>query len=225
MVAGPIGNLSDLSPRAAETLKRASLWLVEDTRVSGKLQQHLGAQAPMAVLNDHTGAEKIATYLQRLKKGDDVALVSDAGTPVLSDPGAELVDAALDEGLEVEPIPGPSAVTASLSVSGFYGQRFAFLGFLPRKAGPARKVLAPFVESALTLVLFESPYRFRQTLEAVHQELGERRYAICRELTKLHEQVYRNTLPSLPSEAEVPAKGEFTLVIEGWRKPNADSRS
>jgi 16S rRNA (cytidine1402-2'-O)-methyltransferase len=179
----------------------------------------------MAVLNDHTGAEKIATYLQRLKKGDDVALVSDAGTPVLSDPGAELVDAALDEGLEVEPIPGPSAVTASLSVSGFYGQRFAFLGFLPRKAGPARKVLAPFVESALTLVLFESPYRFRQTLEAVHQELGERRYAICRELTKLHEQVYRNTLPSLPSEAEVPAKGEFTLVIEGWRKPNADSRS
>ncbi len=218
LVATPIGNLGDLSERARAVLGEADLWLVEDTRVSGKLQAHLGIRKPMRVLNDHTPEATVERYLAEIVDGAYAALLTDGGTPVVSDPGAGLVDKCLDEGLEVDAVPGPSAVTDSLALSGFYGQRFAFLGFLSRKPGPIRAELAAFADSPLTLVLFESPFRIAKLLESAHVALGPRRYAICRELTKVHQQVYRDRLPAVPSESTVPRKGEFTVVVEGLRR-------
>ncbi|MBS1724061.1 MAG: 16S rRNA (cytidine(1402)-2'-O)-methyltransferase [Armatimonadetes bacterium] len=217
VVATPIGNLEDFSPRAKRELSEADLWLVEDTRVTGKLQMVLGVKKPMRVLNDHTSPKQIGA-LAEIAEEQVVALVSDAGVPVVSDPGAELIEACQERGVEVDVVPGPSAVTTALAHSGFFAQRFAFLGFLSRKAGPAAEALAPFAESSLTLVLFESPYRIGSTLEACHRALGSRRYVVCRELTKKHQQVWRGTLPELPTEQQVPRKGEFTLVVEGRRR-------
>ncbi len=218
VVATPIGNLGDLSDRTRQALAEADLWLVEDTRVSGRLQSHLGVDRPMRPLNDHTSPERVRAYAGEVEAGRTVAMLTDAGTPVVSDPGTDLVDLCLDAGYEVDSIPGPSAVTTALALSGFYGQRFAFLGFLPRKPGPAKETLAPFAESALTLVLFESPHRIVATLTAAGEALGQRRYALCRELTKLHQQVWRGQTPETPSDSEVPRKGEFTIVLEGRRK-------
>ena len=218
LVATPIGNLSDLSPRAIEALSTADVWFVEDTRVSGKLQAHLDIRKPMRVLNDHTTHEQIEKYLQEIVAGARAAVLTDGGSPVVSDPGAILCDLCHDAGISVEAVPGPSAPILALTMSGFFGQRFAFLGFLPRKAGEIRSELAPFADSPLTLVLFESQFRIKTLLEAAHSVLGERRYAICREMTKSHEQVFRARLPYVPSEKEVPRKGEFTIVIEGKRK-------
>lgn len=217
LVATPIGHLGDLSPRAEEALRQADFWLVEDTRVSGKLRSKLELRVPLRVLNDHTSEEQIQRYLDEVQKGARAAVLSDAGSPVVSDPGALLVDLAYRRGLAVDAVPGPSAVTAALMLGGFFAQRFAFLGFLPRRDGPARKELAFFAESPYTLVLFESPHRMRRTLALAHEVLGERRYAICRELSKVHQQVYRGVLPSLPSEEEVPSRGEVTLLVEGRR--------
>jgi 16S rRNA (cytidine1402-2'-O)-methyltransferase len=218
LVCTPIGNLADLSPRAAEALGAADFWLVEDTRVSARLLSHLGFKKPMSVLNDHSDDSRIDRYLAEIKGGKNAALLSDGGAPVISDPGARLTDRCLDEGVPVDAIPGPSAVTNAIMLSGFFGQRYAFLGFLPRKAGAIRGQLAPFAESPLPIVLFESPFRLETLLTTAHEALGERRYAICREMTKMHQQIFRATLPIIPSEAEVMRKGEVTIVIEGKRK-------
>lgn len=218
LVATPIGNLSDLSPRAAEALGAADFWLVEDTRVSGKLQSHLGLKRPMRVLNDHTGDRQLDAYVSELSGGKSTALVTDGGAPVVSDPGASLADRCLDAGVEVGAIPGPSAAITALMLSGFYAQRFAFLGFLGKKPGAIRSELRPFKDSPLTLVLFESPYRVQALLSTASEELGARRYAVCREMTKIHEQVVRSTLPTLPDESDFPRKGEMTIVIEGVRR-------
>lgn len=218
LVATPIGNLSDLSPRAVEALGAASFWIVEDTRVSGKLQSHLGIKKPMRILNDHTGDAAVERYADEIEEGASVALVTDGGSPVVSDPGSRLCDACHEREIPIEAIPGPSAVTTALMLSGFFAQRFAFLGFLGRKAGAIKGELEPFKNSPLTLVLFESPFRFEPTLKAAYEVFGERRYAICREMTKLHEQVFRGKLPIIPSESLVPRKGEVTIVIEGVRR-------
>lgn len=218
LVATPIGNLADLTPRAIESLGASDFWIVEDTRVSGKLAVHLGLKKPMRVLNEHTTAHQVARYLDELKGGARAALLTDGGAPAISDPGATLTDMCHDAGVEVAAVPGPSAVVTSLTLSGFYAQRFAFLGFLGRKPGAIRSELAPYAESPLTVVLFESPYRIDQLLSCAFEALGARRYAICREMTKLHEQVFRSTLPTVPSEDQVPRRGEFTLVIEGRRR-------
>jgi len=218
VVCTPIGNLSDLSDRARETLAGASFWIVEDTRVSGKLGSVLEVKKPMRILNEHTGDGAIAAYVDQIEAGEWAALLTDGGAPGISDPGAKLVDACLERGIQVEPIPGPSAPIAAISVSGFFAQRFAFLGFLPRKAGDIRAELAPFADSPYTLVLFESPFRIDALLKAAHEALGERRYVIGRELTKAFEQIYRSALPQIPTDKEVPRKGEFTIVIEGKRK-------
>ncbi len=218
VVAGPIGNLEDFSPRARRILTECDRILAEDTRVTSKLLRAFEISQPLATLSDHTSPVKIEEYVEQLEAGETLAILSDAGTPGISDPGSTLVDAALDRGISVVPIPGPSAVATAVSACGFYAQRYAFLGFLPRKPGPARRVVEPFTESSLTLVLFESPHRYRKTLAVCAEVLGPRRYVIARELTKIHEQIYRNRLPKLPSEKDVPAKGEFTLVIEGLRK-------
>lgn len=217
LVATPIGNLGDLSPRASEALTHADFWLVEDSRVSGKLQSHLGIKRPMKVLNEHTSPAAIDRYLDDLGKSVGV-LVTDGGAPGISDPGAILTDLCHENGVEVDAIPGPSAPVTALMLSGFFAQRFAFLGFMPRKPGDIGKELAPFADSPLTLVLFESQFRVEKMLEQAYKTLGERRYAICREMTKMHQQVYRATLPHIPSEGEVVRKGEFSIVIEGKRR-------
>jgi 16S rRNA (cytidine1402-2'-O)-methyltransferase len=217
IVATPIGNLGDLSPRAASALRDADFWIVEDSRVSGRLQSHLEVKKPMRVLNEHTSPEKLRSYVSQIEAGESAALLTDAGTPVVSDPGTELVGACVESGIEVDAIPGPSAVTTALALSGFYGQRFAFLGYPPRKPGPLRELLEPYADSPLTLVFFESPHRFGKLLAACAESLGERRYAVCRELTKAHQQVWRAALPDLPDEGDVPQKGEVTVVVEGRR--------
>jgi 16S rRNA (cytidine1402-2'-O)-methyltransferase len=218
LVATPIGNLADLSPRAIEALGEAELWIVEDSRISGKLASHLGLKKPMRILNDHTSPGQVEKYLHELKNGAHAALLTDGGAPAISDPGAILTDLCHEAGVAIEGIPGPSAVITALMLSGFFAQRFAFLGFLGRKPGAIKGELAAFAESPLTLVLFESPHRLEALLKAAHEALGSRRYAVCRELTKLHEQVYRTTLPDIPGEDKVPHKGEITLVIEGRRR-------
>lgn len=222
VVAGPIGNLSDFSPRAKTSLQESDLILAEDTRVTGKLLSAFEISKSMATLSEHTQEAKIRGYLERIESGETLALLTDAGTPGISDPGSQLVDLALQAGMTVIPIPGPSAVSTAISASGFFAQRYAFLGFLPRKPGPAGKILEPFNDSTFTLVLFESPHRFLKTLEICGRVLGSRRYVITRELTKMHEQIFRATFPDLPNEKQVPAKGEFTIVIEGSRKQETD---
>ena len=172
----------------------------------------------MRVLNDHTPAAKVAAYADEVAGGAVACLLTDAGTPAISDPGTELVQACVDRGADVDAVPGPSAVTTALSLSGFYAQRYAFLGYPPRKPGPTRELLGPYADSPLTLVLFESPFRVGKLLAVCSEVLGERRYAVCRELTKAHQQVWRARLPAVPGEQDVPQKGEVTLVIEGRRK-------
>ncbi len=221
LVCTPIGNLGDLSARAIETLSGADAWIVEDSRVSGKLAAHLGIRKPMQTLNEHSGPDKLKAFAERAGQ-ETLALLTDGGAPGISDPGAALVDLCRDAGVDVDAIPGPSSVVDALMLSGFYAQRYAFLGFLPRKAGPMRKELEPFKDSPFTLVAFESPFRFRNLLEAAADALGDRRYAICREMTKLHQQVYRQRLPYIPTDSEVLAKGEFTIVFEGKRKTSAE---
>ncbi len=218
LVATPIGNLSDLSPRAIEALGAASFWIVEDTRISGKLQSHLDLRKPMRVLNDHTSDAVVEKYLAEIEEGAHAVLITDGGSPVVSDPGSRLCDACHEAEVLVEGIPGPSAVTTALMLSGFFAQRFAFLGFLGRKPGAIRSELEPFKDSPLTLVLFESPFRFEALLKTAFEVLGPRRYAICREMTKLHEQIYRDKMPIIPNEKLVPRKGEVTIVIEGVRR-------
>jgi 16S rRNA (cytidine1402-2'-O)-methyltransferase len=218
LIATPIGNLSDLSPRAIESLGVSEFWIVEDSRISGKLASHLGLKKPMRILNDHTSHSQVEKYLADLKGGAHAALLTDGGAPAISDPGAILTDLCHEAGVEIEGIPGPSAVVTALMLSGFFAQRFAFLGFLGRKPGAIKGELAVFADSPLTLVLFESPHRMDVLLKAAGEALGPRRYAICRELTKMHEQVYRSVLPEIPDETAVPRKGELTLVIEGRRK-------
>jgi 16S rRNA (cytidine1402-2'-O)-methyltransferase len=218
LVSSPIGRLNDLSPQAHEVLEAASFWIVEDTRVSGKLLKALDLSRQMVVLNDHTPPHKKEALVERIKAEGPAALLTDAGTPGISDPGAELVGLCREAGLSVDSAPGASAVTNALALSGFYAQRFAFVGFLPRKPGPAKKVLEPFVDSTFTVVLFESPHRIDKTLAVCLDALGDRRVAICREMTKMHQQIVNTTLSELPSESEMLRKGEFTIVIEGERR-------
>lgn len=219
IVATPIGNLGDLSSRASEALISADCWIVEDTRVSGRLMAHLGIKAPMKVLNDHSAPDHIARLAQIVADSKTTALLTDAGTPGVSDPGAELVEACVALDCPVDAIPGPSAVANALALSGFFAQRYAFLGYPPRKPGPIKELLAHYADSSMTLVCFESPHRIGKFLAVCGQVLGHRRYAVCREMTKVHQQVWRGCLPNLPDVSEVPAKGEVTLVIEGRRRP------
>jgi 16S rRNA (cytidine1402-2'-O)-methyltransferase len=218
LVATPIGNLSDLSPRAIEALGAAQFWIVEDSRISGKLASYLELKKPMRVMNDHTAQVQIERLAKEIENGAHAALITDGGAPAVSDPGAILSDLCHQSGVSVQGVPGPSAPILALMLSGFFAQRFAFLGFLGRKAGAIRGELAAFADSPLTLVLFESPHRIDTLISAAHDALGPRRYAICRELTKMHEQVHRDVLPNMPDEQKLPRKGEITVVIEGRRR-------
>jgi len=207
VVATPIGNLEDITLRALRVLREASLIAAEDTRTTRKLLAHHGIRNRLLSYNDHNKAARIPRLLHALREGD-VALVSEGGTPVISDPGLDLVAAALDAGLAVASIPGPSAVTAALAVSGLPVRQFTYLGFLPRRAGERRRLLAAFGNDPRTLVAFESPHRLRASLTALLGALGDRRVAVCRE------EVFRGTLSAALAHFSEP-RGEFTLVIEG----------
>ncbi|MFQ5613372.1 MAG: 16S rRNA (cytidine(1402)-2'-O)-methyltransferase [Anaerolineae bacterium] len=224
LVGTPIGNLEDITLRALRVLRQADLIACEDTRHTGRLLAHYGIERPLLSYFDAARDKpaRIKRILAALERGD-VALVSDAGTPGLSDPGYELVQAALARGIEVVSIPGPSALTAALSASGLPTGRFLFVGFLPRKRGERRQVLAEVKDRRETLVFFEAPHRLRGALADATDILGpERRVALCRELTKRFEEVWRGTLAEAQAVwGEREPRGEFTLVVGGAPEPAA----
>jgi len=215
VLATPIGNAGDITLRALETLKAADLVLAEDTRVTAKLFAIHGLKGTLSPYNDHNAAEARPRILEKLRHGARVVLVSDAGTPLVSDPGFKLVRAAIAEGLAVTALPGPSAALAALALAGLPTDRFLFAGFLPSKAGERLRALEELKSVRATLILFESPQRLSESLAAMHQVLGDRPAAVTRELTKLHEDVRRGALSELAAHYEKagPPKGEVTLVI------------
>jgi 16S rRNA (cytidine1402-2'-O)-methyltransferase len=221
-VATPIGNLGDLSPRAVEALAAADAIACEDTRRAGRLLAHAGIRPPpLVVVNEHTEARQVGELVTRIGRGERVALITDAGMPGISDPGQRLVAAAIGAGHRVEVVPGPSAVTAALAVSGLPTGRFAFEGFLPRKGSARRERLEAVAAERRTVVLYEAPHRLARTLaDLVDVASGVRRVAIARELTKLHEEVWRGTLAGARRwVAEAEPRGELVLVIEGAPAP------
>jgi 16S rRNA (cytidine1402-2'-O)-methyltransferase len=222
VVGTPIGNLGDMTERASETIASVDLVAAEDTRRTGRLLARLGIKRPLVSLFEGNERERTASILGELHAGKDVALVSDAGMPSISDPGFLLVRACTEEGIDVRVVPGPSAVTAALVVSGLPMERFTFEGFLPRKAGERRERLRSLADDPRTLVLFESPRRLRMLLRDVVAELGDRRVAVARELTKLHEEVMRGRATEvLDLLGDADPKGEIVLVVEGRRDEEA----
>ncbi len=214
LVTTPIGNLGDLTPRAIEVVSRVSLVCCEDTRRTGRLFHHVGIQAArLAVANEHTEYHLIDEVLDILGRGDDVAVVSDAGTPGISDPGAHLVAAAVNAGYEVSATPGPSAAIMALTISGLPTERFVFEGFLPRSGRDRRQRLDEIADETRTVVLYEAPHRIIRTIADLGDACGpDRPVAIARELTKLHEEVQRATLGTI--ELGQP-RGEYVIVVGG----------
>lgn len=219
VVATPIGNLGDLGARAREALASADVIAAEDTRHTAGLLQANGIATPMVSLHDHNEAQRVPALLERLARGEHVVLVSDAGTPLLSDPGYDLVRSAAAAGFEVSAIPGPSAITAALAVAGLPTDRFCFEGFLPARARERRAALAALAGETRTLVFFEAPHRIAAALADLAAVLGQERMAVvARELTKTHESIYRGTLGELAARASAEenlARGEITLVVHG----------
>ena len=213
IVGTPIGNLEDLTPRAARILSEVSLVAAEDTRVTRRLLSHLGVHPRTTSFHQHNWRNKLDGLLAELAEGD-VALVTDAGMPVVSDPGNELVAAAARAGIKIEVVPGPSAVTAALAMSGFAGGAFSFLGFLSRRRKDRQSALREASSSVVPLVIFEAPHRLRATLADMDTVLGGRPLAVCRELTKLHEEVFRGTASQALERFDSP-RGEVVLVVEG----------
>jgi len=226
VVATPIGNLQDLSERARAALERADLIAAEDTRHTLTLLQHIGVSRPLLSLHAHNESQRVPEIMARLEAGDVVALVSDAGTPLLSDPGFGLVREAANAGFDVGVIPGPSAITAALAVAGLPTDRFCFEGFLSAHGRERRTQLEALASETRTLVFFEAPHRIAETLGDLAQIFGaERRAAVARELTKLHETIYRGTLAQLIERSQSDEnfqRGEITLVIEGAKVSTAD---
>lgn len=216
VVATPIGNLEDITFRAARTLREVSLVAAEDTRRTLKLLNALEIRVPLTSYFEHNKLSKLDYILEKLDEGD-VALVSDAGTPGIADPGYELIAAAAERGCRIEVIPGPSSVVTALAASGLPSAEFRFTGFLPRKAAERRAALERLRTDTATLVLFEAPHRLRATLGALREALGDRRAAVCRELTKLHEEIFRGGLGEALDHFTAP-RGEFVIVVEGAGK-------
>jgi 16S rRNA (cytidine1402-2'-O)-methyltransferase len=227
VVATPIGNLEDLSPRARQTLAEVELVAAEDTRHTGRLLSHLGLKTRQFSLHEHNEARASATLVEKLLAGKSVALVSDAGTPLVSDPGYRLVQAAHAHGITVSPVPGPSAVTAALSVSGLPTDRFGFDGFPPAKQAARRKWLQARASDDRTLVFFEAVHRIDATLADMVEVFGaERPGFLGRELSKLHEQCRRASLGELLDEVRsgaIVSRGEFVIVVGGADRPRGTS--
>ena len=220
VVATPIGNLEDTSERVLRILREVGLIAAEDTRVTRKLLSRFEIDTPATSYHEHNKLKKLSVLLETLGT-QDVALVSDAGMPGVSDTAAELVSAAAGRGVEVVAIPGPSAVTSAIGVSGLPVDQFVFLGFLPRKKAERSRLLASLADQPRTLVAFETPHRLVAALRDILDVLGDRRVAVCREMTKVHEEVFRGTVSEAVAYFDQP-RGEFTLVIEGAAEAEPD---
>lgn len=218
LVATPIGNLKDITQRALETLQSVDLVLAEDTRKSGLLLKHYQIQKPLLSYFEHNELRRLPEVLQKLQEGKNVALISSAGTPTISDPGYKLVRECLSAGIGVASIPGPSALISALVSSGLPTDRFLFLGFLPRKEGQLKNLLEKLKEGfndfPVTFVAFESPYRLVQTLQFIKEVTPSAQVTVCRELTKIHEEIQRGSLEEVLTHFSAhPPKGEITLVF------------
>ena len=219
LVGTPIGNMGDLSPRAVEVLRTVGLVCCEDTRRTGLMLSNLGIDATLMRLDEHTEVASIPRVLDALNDGRDVALVSDAGTPAISDPGAKLVAAIVEGPHTVTAVPGASAALAALTISGLPTERFVFEGFLPRSGAERSERLAVLARESRTVVLFEAPHRVERTLDDLIVSCGgERMVAVCRELTKLHEEVSRGTLAEVRSRLG-ETRGEYVIVLGGDPSP------
>jgi len=222
VVATPIGNLGDLSARAAEVLRTADLVLSEDTRRTGRLLAHIGSDVPQRSLHEHNERGRVEEVIARISSGEHIALVTDAGTPLVSDPGHVLVRACAEAGLTVVPVPGASALLAALVVSGLPSDRVVFDGFLPRRGRARQERLAALASEPRTCVLFVAPHRAGEDLADLAEACGDDRPAVlCRELTKLHEEVRRGSLGSLRDGIAGSERGEITLVVAGAEPPPA----
>ena len=220
VVATPIGNLEDISRRALRVLKEVGLIAAEDTRRTRHLLSAYGIKNSVTSYHEHNKKVKLPYILANLQK-KEVALVSDAGMPGISDPGHDLIVAAIERGIPVVPVPGPSVLLTALVVSGLPSQQFLFLGFPPRRKGERRRLLESVASEWRTIIAFESPHRLLNTLKDLEEILGNRRIALCRELTKIHEEVFRGTIGTAIEYFPEP-RGEFTLVIEGKGKVERD---
>ena len=227
IVATPIGNLEDLTPRASRLLAQVDLVAAEDTRHTGRLLSHIGVKTRLLALHDHNEETAVAGVIAALESGQSVALVSDAGTPLVSDPGYRLVRAAHESGITVSPIPGPSALIAALSAAGLATDRFCFEGFLPAKRGARQQALNSLLRESRTLIFYESVHRIADALDDMCQAFGDERPAfIGRELTKMHEQCVQGTLGSLRAKVDdhsIVTKGEFVVVVSGSDEPSETS--
>ncbi len=225
LVATPIGNLEDITLRAARVLREVSVIACEDTRRTRGLLTHLSIQAPTMSLHEHNERARIPQILAILREGKSVGLVTDAGTPAISDPGAALVAAAARAGLTIVPIPGASAVTSAVALADFPADRFAFAGFLPRKRSDRKKMLQSLAGLRMALVMFEAPHRVREALRDMEDVFGPRRMLLARELTKVHEEVLRGTVSEVRASIGEALKGEVTLLIEGAAEtPSGDEQ-
>ncbi len=224
VVATPIGNLEDITYRAVRVLSEVDLIACEDTRQTRHLMEHFGIQKPTTSYHEHNEMERAAELIERLRAGEKIALVSDAGVPLVSDPGYRLVKAAVDEGIPVEPVPGASALLAALAASGLPTDAFHFGGFLPSKPGQRARALEELAGEAATLIFYEAPHRILEALEAVEQVLGDRRVVVARELTKIHEEFLRGTAAEVRAQlaARDAVKGEITLLIGKATAPARD---
>lgn len=215
IVPTPIGNLGDITLRALDVLREADLVCAEDTRVTGRLLSHFDIHVPLERCDENVIANKTPALIERIESGENIAFCSDAGMPGISDPGIYLVDAAMESGIDVEVLPGPSAVTTALVASGFKWDAFYFGGFLPRKEGERAKLLESLEMLDAALVFYESPHRMKASLESIAEVFGGREVALCRELTKLHEEVLRLPARNLANEiaSRESVKGEVVIVI------------
>lgn len=223
--ATPIGNLEDVTLRLLRVLEEVDVIAAEDTRRTRKLLTHYGIKGRLVSFFEHNERGQVPYLLGRLKKGENIALVTDAGTPAISDPGYLMIRACIDEGITLEVLPGPSSVLAALVVSGLPIGRFCFEGYLPRKAAEQKRRLQELAADERTLVIFEAANRVQATLENLHSELGNRRIALVRELTKMYEQVLRGTVLEVKEQLPSEVLGEIVLVIEGMPREQTDALS
>ncbi len=220
VVSTPIGNLGDLSPRALETLRTVDFIAAEDTRVGVKLLNHFGIKKPQVSYFEHNRRQKGELLARCMEAGESCALITDAGTPAVSDPGTDLVAICAERGIEVVSVPGCCAAVAALSISGMDCGRFTFEGFLSTSKKSRREHLSQLQDEKRTMVFYEAPHKLLRTLEDLLEALGDRPVALCREITKLHEEVVRTTLSqAVQKYAETPPKGEFVLVVAGAQMP------